>query len=329
MKRPVGFDGQREPASPQKPQSREVPVPPEPDEWRAPVVPIAPEETDTSSQSDTPQNDADEILTPQQVALEQSQRAKAALKALKAAQKERRQRERGERRRFTRWSRVRRKRWLIALAAIAGLAAFVAVGVLTPLLNLQKITVIGAERLDSAAIVASLETEQGVPLALIDESRIREKLSEFSLIQEYAIEIVPPHELVVRIVERSPVLTIQRGERFDLVDPAGVVIETTDARVPGFPIADALVVDVNSPSFRAAAQSLSRMQPELAAQVNIASATTDQDVSFTLTSGLRVIWGSSEQSVRKSVLVNTMMKSLAGRPVSTIDVSSTETPVFS
>ena len=89
------------------------------------------------------------------------------------------------------------------------------------------------------------------------------------------------------------------------------------------------MVDVNSPAFVATAQSLTSMLPELAAQVNLASATTDQDVTFTLGSGLVIVWGSAEQSVRKSILVNTMLNSLAGRPVSRIDVSSVESPVFS
>ena len=333
MKRPIGFDDKREP------DSRRTPVPApealvtpfepaEPREREQPREPAEPSESAEPS-SDPSRSQEQPQLSPEQLVTDQSKRAREALRALKAARRERRRRERGEQKRFTRWSRARRKRWLIALSAVLGLAAFVAIGVLTPVMSLQKITVVGAERLDAAAISEGLASQMGTPLALIDESRVKNTLSEFSLIQEYSIEVIPPNELIVRVVERRPVLSIKRGERFDLVDPAGVVIETTDARVPGFPIGDALVVDVNSPAFKAAAQSLAYMQPDLASQVDVASATTDQDVSFRLASGVTVIWGSAEQSLRKSLLVKTMISSLAGRPVSTIDVSSVEAPVFS
>lgn len=218
---------------------------------------------------------------------------------------------------------------MIGLGGVLALALFVTVGVFSPALNLQKVTVIGAERLDPTAVAQSLDSQLGKPLAFVDRQSIHESLSAFNLISEYSIETMPPHELIVRIVERHPVLNLKRGDSFDLVDPAGVVIQSAPERIPGYPIGDALVVDVNSPAFTAAAQSLAYMQSDLAAQVDIASATTDQDVTFKLASGLTIIWGSSENSVRKSVLVNKMLASLAGQPVNTINVSSTQAPVFS
>jgi cell division protein FtsQ len=226
-------------------------------------------------------------------------------------------------------SRSRRRRWFIAIGAVLALALFVTVGIFSPALNLQKITVVGAQRLDPAAVSASLGEQLGKPLALVDQQGVQDALSQFTLIQEYSIETLPPHELLVRIVERKPVLNLKRGESFDLVDPAGVVIQSAPERIAGYPIGEALVVDVNSAAFSAAAQSLAYMQADLAAQVDVASATTDQDVTFKLASGLTIIWGSAEKSARKSVLVNTMLTALAGRSISTINVSSTEAPVFS
>lgn len=258
-----------------------------------------------------------------------SLRARQALRELKRAQRERRSREKGERKRFTQLTRTRRRRWFVGLGAVLVLAVFVTVGIFSPALNLQKITVVGAQRLDPAAVSASLSGQLGKPLALVDQQSIQDSLGAFNLIQEYTIEILPPHELIVRIVERKPVLNLKRGESFDLVDPAGVVIQSAAERIAGYPMGDGLVVDVNSAAFTATAQSLAYMQGELAAQVETAAATTDQDVTFTLASGLTIIWGSSEHSVRKSVLVNKMLTALAGRPISVINVSSTEAPVFS
>lgn len=263
------------------------------------------------------------------VPVSRSSREKQALRELKRAHRLRRRGEKRERKRFTGAARLRRRRVLVPLAAVLALAGFVAIGTLSPILNLRTITVVGAERVDPNLIIERLQSQIGTPLALLNEAQIRETLSAFPLIEEYAIETIPPHELVVRVVERRPVMTLKRGEVFDLVDAAGVVMQSQTERIPGFPLGEGLVVDVNSPAFVATAQSLTSMLPELAAQVNLASATTDQDVTFTLGSGLVIVWGSAEQSVRKSILVNTMLNSLAGRPVSRIDVSSVESPVFS
>lgn len=339
MKRPHGFDGGAQPPRSARTEAR----PPSTDAVEPPSISTesvehdavlsvmeapAPEQKAAEHAGVDPAHDEQSGSAQAQLAAS-SARAKEALHALKRAQRERRAREKGERRRFTRISRSRRRRWVIAIGSVVALALFVTAGVLSPALNLQKITVVGAQRLDPNAVSESLSSQLGKPLAFVDQKSVHEALSSFSLIQEYSIETMPPHELIVRIVERKPVLNLKRGENFDLVDPAGVVIETGPERIPGYPIGEGLVVDVNSPAFEATAQSLAYMQADLAAQVNTAAATTDQDVTFTLASGLTVIWGSSEQSVRKSVLVNKMLAALAGRPINTINVSSTEAPVFS
>lgn len=271
-------------------------------------------------------NAADQV---RQELSEQSRKAKEALDALKAAQRDRKARERAERRRFTRSLRERRRPWLIAGGAILALITLVTVSIFSPLMHLKNITVIGANRVDVAALTASLESQIGTPLALLDRNLVAQSLEKFPAIQEYSLEIAPPNELVVRIVERTGVLNVPRAGRFELVDVAGVVIETSQTPVGGYPVAEAMVVKTKSPAFQAAAQSLRRMQPELAAQIVTASATTDQDVTFAMNTGVVIVWGSSEDSVRKSVLVSKMLSSLAGRSFSRIDVSSVQAPVFS
>jgi len=273
--------------------------------------------------------DSDSVVTHGDELALQPSRAKQALRDLKRAQRQRRASERRERRRFLRPGRIRRQRVLVAASSVLALAVFVGIGVLSPALNLRTITVVGAERLDPAVVSERLESQLGTPLALLNTDDIRGALGEFTLIEAYSLETLPPHELVVRIVERKPVITLKRGDVFDLVDPAGVVIDSSAERIPGYPLGEGLVVDVNSPAFTATAKSLAYMQPELSAQVNVATASTDQDVTFVLASGLTIFWGSSEDSVRKSVLVNTMLTSLAGQPVSSLDVSSVQSPVFS
>ena len=327
MKRPHGFDSSGQDAralagrAVDKAPSEAVP------ELAAPK-PVAPDVPDLDSApiNEQPESSATTVHTE---LAEQTKRAQDALRDLKLARKTRKKREKGERRRFTQLSRVRRRRWLIATVAVAALALFVTIGVYSPAMTVRKIEVIGASRLDSAAVVESVGFEIGQPLVSVDAQKIHDALTQFPLIQKYSIETQPPNTLVIRVIERQPVINIKRGKQFDLVDPAGVVIQTADARIAGFALADGLVVDVNSPAFEATASALANMQPELAAQVDIASATTDQDVTFKLANGITIIWGSADESAKKSILATKMMAALAGRNVSTINVSSTEAPVFS
>ena len=51
----------------------------------------------------------------------------------------------------------------------------------------------------------AVDGQLGVPLALLDEDRIRTELGEFSLIRSYVTELVPPDTLLIHIVERAPI----------------------------------------------------------------------------------------------------------------------------
>ena len=50
---------------------------------------------------------------------------------------------------------------------------------------------------------------------------VKRDIAGFPLIESYVTEEVPPHTLVVTVTERTPVVAVQSGSSFDLVDPAG------------------------------------------------------------------------------------------------------------
>ncbi|MEB4616580.1 FtsQ-type POTRA domain-containing protein [Leucobacter sp. M11] len=247
---------------------------------------------------------------------------------LRRARRERRKRERTERRRFGTHLRRRRRPWLIGLAAVAGLALFVGIGVLTPIMGVREIQVAGTERVDEAAIQEALAPQLGTPLALVEDGQVREALSGFTLIQEYAVERVPPHTLVVRVAERRPVLAVEADGGFALLDQAGIRIETGEARPEGFPLATGKAAEVGHPAFVAVAAALQQMPPDLLAGFNQVTASTGEDIRFTVNGGPDVVWGGPDDSGVKSVILASMRTALANRAVTVIDVSSTESPVF-
>lgn len=242
---------------------------------------------------------------------------------LRAATKARRAYERAEVRRFTRHLRRRRAAWLTGLGAVLALAIFVAVGTFSPLMALTTIQVEGTNRLLATDVSAALSGQIGTPLPLVDLGEVKTDLSQFSLIQSFSTESRPPNTLVVRIVERTPIGAIAGPNGFDLVDPAGVVIQTTPERPEGFP-----VVEAAGPEGLAAAGSVVQALPaDIRPQVDVVRAASTDDVSLVLVGGASVAWGSAEESALKAVVLSKLMAAAPPGTVSVYDVSSPTSPV--
>ncbi|WP_010157357.1 FtsQ-type POTRA domain-containing protein, partial [Leucobacter chromiiresistens] len=242
--------------------------------------------------------------------------------------RQRKRQARGERRRFSAEARRRRRRWYVVLAAVGALVLFVAAGVFTPLMAVREIEVSGVESVDAGEVQAALERFEGRPLALIDDGEVHRALEPFPVIQRYAVERVPPHTLVVRIEERTPVISVAGSEGVQLYDAAGVLLGSADAAPAGVPLGAGALTDLSSAAFRSASRALRDMPADLRGQITGASATSAQDVTFALASGITVIWGDADDSRRKAVVLQAMLSSLADQSVSRIDVSATEAPVF-
>ena len=231
---------------------------------------------------------------------------------------------RAEIRRFTQRSRRRRLIWLSAVGAVVLLIGGSAAAAYSPLFAVEKITVAGASVLDAAAVEAALADQVGTPLALVSESEVKAALIAFPLIETYALEAKPPHDLVVRIVERTPIGVIESGAGFTLVDAAGVALSTTPDRPEGQPV---IVVDggIESDAFESVGLVVRSLPADVRAIVTDVSASTLDDVTLKLSSGLTVVWGSADRSALKAeVLASTMLANPAARE---IDVSSPEVVV--
>ncbi|MGP6171713.1 FtsQ-type POTRA domain-containing protein [Microbacterium sp. A196] len=240
------------------------------------------------------------------------------------AARARRKRLRAEIRRFTQRSRRRRIIWLSVLGALIVLVGGSAIAAYSPLFAVERINVVGASTIDPAQIQAALADQIGTPLALVDESEVKAALMAYPLIESYALEAKPPHDLTVRIVERTPIGVIESDAGYTLVDAAGVALSTT-AQVPaGQPI---LRVErgVESDAFESVGLVIRSLPADVRGSLVEASASTLDDVSLKLSSGLTVFWGSAEKSVEKArTLTSTMLANPAAR---TIDVSSPDVVV--
>lgn len=248
-----------------------------------------------------------------------------ARRQLRAARRARKRYERDEVRRFTWRSRRRRNAWLISLGVLGLLVAFVIVGTYSPLMALRTIEVVGANRLSPGEVQAALSDQLGTPLPLVDADQVKADLSQFTLIRSFITESRPPGTLVVRIVEREPVGVLASPAGFDLVDAAGVVINSGPERPAGFPAIDA--GGIGSPGFQAAVAVVTTLPETIRSQLDTVTAATKDDVTLSLVGGAHVVWGSADQSEYKAVVLAALM---VGHPVDSVteyDVSSPDSAV--
>jgi cell division protein FtsQ len=217
---------------------------------------------------------------------------------------------------------------LTGLGAFAAVMIFVAVGAFTPLMALQEIKVAGASRVPIAQIQAALQSEIGKPLPLINFGAIKDAVAAQPLIRSYSTESQPPHTLLIRIVERVPVGYLTNEAGFTLVDPAGVVIEKSAERVPGYPVFEVTGNSADSLGFRAALDVITALPASLAGKIDRVIATTTDDVVIVLAdSGARVFWGAPDQAALKSRVLAALIASSPVGTVSEYDVSSPSTAV--
>ena len=234
---------------------------------------------------------------------------------------------RAEVRRFTVRQRRRRITW-IGVAASLVLVTVATVGAAySPLFAVERVQVIGTQQLAAADVSAALSAQVGTPLAAIDESAVKAALVAFPLVESYTLEARPPHDLVVRIVERTPIGVLSSAAGYTLVDAAGVALSTTPDAPAGYPLLD-VTGGVGGPAFDAAGQTMRALPADLRAQVTAVSASTPDDVSLALgAANAQVVWGSAEQSALKALVLQKLMAARPPDGVAVYDVSSPAAPV--
>jgi cell division protein FtsQ len=239
-----------------------------------------------------------------------------------AAARARRRALRAEVRRFTVRQRRRRMVWLGVGAALVLLVLGTVGAAYSPLFGVEKVRVVGTSQLPVAAVERALAGQIGRPLPLVDSSEVKAALVAFPLVESYTLEARPPHELVVRIVERTPIGTLKSAAGYTLVDAAGVALSTTPERPSGHPVLK-VPGGVTSKAFTAIGTVFRSLPDDIRAEVTAISATTPNDVTLTLgKSDTDIVWGDASRSAYKAVVLERIMMSQPPSKVAVYDVSS-------
>jgi cell division protein FtsQ len=226
---------------------------------------------------------------------------------------------------------TRRARRIVASISVGSLVVLsgaVALATFSPLLAVKEIVVSGTERINVADITKALQPHVGTPLPLVSETQVAESLSKFELIESFSATAIPPNGLSIRISERQPICVIASGGQRWLYDPAGVRI----AKASSTDLLPEIVISenpLNSQRFRNSIDVLMALPEDLLEEVELIEARSKDDVQMSLRSstGQRIIWGDSSESVLKSKVLQALMKNHRKQSSVTFDVSSPNAPV--
>ncbi len=273
-----------------------------------PVVPIRIDESSRSGARGAEDGEGDRAQEGPFTARDVWQAAKARRRALRA-----------EIRRFTQRSRRRRIGWIVGALVALGVVGGSVGAAYSPLFAVQTISVEGTSALKAGDVQKALAGQLGRPLALVDASAVKAALIGFPLIETYQLEAHPPHELVVRIVERTPVGVVESEHGFTVVDAAGVPLSTTAERPGGYALID-LKGGTDASSFRGVGIVLRTLPAALRGQVDSVTAPTPDDIVLRLAGGTTIVWGSADQSALKA---DALQKLMAAKPdQASYDISS-------
>lgn len=191
------------------------------------------------------------------------------------------------------------------LTAFISLLGLVLATFQTPLLAIERIDFEGNELITSEELQASTAELMGQPLTTVSETQIESMLSDFTVIESFAIQSRPPNELVIRVRERQPVASVITADGQFVFDAAGVKLSNfSGERIPRIVVTED---PSESARFRSAVDVLLSLPIGLYREISLVSLNTQDSVELTLRDGTRVIWGDDSEAKLKHEVLQTLI----------------------
>ncbi|WP_405065882.1 FtsQ-type POTRA domain-containing protein [Kribbella sp. NBC_01510] len=184
------------------------------------------------------------------------------------------------------------------------------------------VRVSGADTVPVATIEQAAAAPIGTPLAQVDLRSIADRVRTIPAVEDAQVTRAWPNKIVIVVTERVPVVVVTDGSRFELVDATGTTFKTVPDRPAGLP--EAKVTGTRRDVTIRSLVTVSAALPDtLRTQVGSISALSPDSITLNLASGVKVVWGSSDDSERKAEVLSVLMK----RKAKVYDVSAPDLPV--
>ena len=211
-----------------------------------------------------------------------------------------------------RTSRLRRAGLVAAVAAPLVLLGWVVLG--SPLLDVERVRVVGVSRLTDAQVAAAVGAVDGTPLARVDTTAVRKRVARLGPVASVSVSRSWPDTLTVTVVERVPVVGVGAPGSVRLLDRTGAEV----AVVPSLPSGVVRLDSGSDASTRAALTVLGGLPHGIAGRLASLQAPTPEQVTLVLRDGRKVLWGGAVDGPTKAMAV----MALLGKPGTVFDVSA-------
>jgi len=230
--------------------------------------------------------------------------------------------------RFRAYSRRRRAILSSVVGAFLALILLMLASMYTPMLAVEQIRVVGLSRLKVSQIQGALKGQLGVPLPMVQSSKIGDALRPYPLIESFAVTSRPPHTLVIRITERTPICIVNVGNTNYLFDPAGVKVGVAGSN-DAYPTLTINGDPSSSAQYKLAMDVLLALPASLLPRVASIDAKTKDNVTMQLrgNAGQKIVWGDASSSALKSKVLAALLRNYKKSERVTFDVSSPTAPV--
>jgi cell division protein FtsQ len=228
----------------------------------------------------------------------------------------------------------RRLHFLVASGSITVLVVAGWASTRSPLLDVDRIEVVGATATPQAAVVAASGVRLGLPLVDLDETTSLRGVVDLPWVRSASISRQWPSTVTITVVEREAVAAAPSADsRWALVDSNGQVVAWTDSAgdlppLAGIPPAGPPGSTLGGSSAAALLRVAATVPDGLRARLKAVVAGDGGNVELELQEGARVRLGEPEQLAEKFRSALSVLAQVDTRGVSTLDVRIPQSPVL-
>lgn len=190
----------------------------------------------------------------------------------------------------------------------------------TPLMGVKSVTVEGTTTVSSETLIQTAAIVPGTPMMKVDLRAATARLADLPQVASVDVTRAWPRKVVITVTERDAVAMQKSGSGWELLDANGNAFALAPSKPKDLPTIERSDDPATNTAMFAVLASIS---PEIRADVASVSASSPNDVRFTLRGDDAIVnWGSPELSDFKSQVLAVLLSTKAGY----YNVSNPNTP---
>ena len=218
----------------------------------------------------------------------------------------------------------RKRRWVLwgsIVGAVLLIGAAIYLFGFSPVFATHNVQVNGTSLLTEDEVREAAQVQLELPVLREDTGAIAERVRQLKPVRDVAVGRALPDTIVINVTERTLSYQVKEKDSVSWVDTEGVIYNTSAAGSDG-------VIQVSAPNAddrlrRDIATVVANLPDGVKADIESFSAKAVDRISFKLSGGREVVWGSAEESELKGQVLSALLSVEA----SVYDVSAPRDPI--